>query len=234
MYIKRLQALSGVRYKRLYLGQWCAADGVVFEHFDPQKHFIDRCNLPPLRRTVAGVDWGFTNAGVISVWSSDGDGRAYRVAEVYRTAQLLDWWIEQAQRLRNEFKIEVFRCDPSRPDYIAAFQNAGLNALEAENDITFGIDAIASRLNVADDGKPRLFFVRDAVIGRDETLAEANQPWCTEHEMELYAWQTAREGLNAKEKPIDAHNHGIDAMRYAINELDLTIVAGSASIEETL
>jgi PBSX family phage terminase large subunit len=49
-YIARLDRLTGVRFKRLRLGLWVAAEGQVYEGFDPAMHVIDFADL---------VRWGW-------------------------------------------------------------------------------------------------------------------------------------------------------------------------------
>ena len=61
------------------------------------------------------------------------------------------------------------------------------------------------------DGKPRLFFVRDAVIERDPALVEAKRPACTSEEIDGYVWQS---GVARTEHPVKENDHGMDPMRY--------------------
>src|SRR5438045_4727210 len=39
-YIGILDKLTGVRYKRLRLGLWVSAEGIVYEEFDPALHIL--------------------------------------------------------------------------------------------------------------------------------------------------------------------------------------------------
>ncbi|MEJ7901244.1 MAG: hypothetical protein WKF63_05315, partial [Thermomicrobiales bacterium] len=51
-YMKRLDKLSGVRYQRLRLGKWVAAEGQVYEAWDPDEHLINVNDLLALGITV--------------------------------------------------------------------------------------------------------------------------------------------------------------------------------------
>lgn len=217
--LEALDRLTGVRYLRLRRGLWAAAEGSVYDTFDRAVHIIDEA--PLVNRHIAGVDWGFTNPGVIQVWGIDGDSRMYRVREVYRTQKTIDWWIKQAEDLHQEFKIEAFICDPSEPGYIKQFRNAKLPTREAFNDIALGIDNIQQRLRVEKDQRTRLYFIRGGLAERDEALATKHAPTCAEEEMEAYVWPKGVDGKALKEIPVDDNNHAMDAMRYAAAYLDL-------------
>lgn len=53
-YLDKLRALTGVRYQRLFLGQWVQAEGVVFDAFDPVKHISEEADFNPL---LEGIRW---------------------------------------------------------------------------------------------------------------------------------------------------------------------------------
>jgi len=220
-YLDTLRALTGVRRTRLYEGVWAAAEGQVYEEWNPRLHIIDRGAVPVARRTFAALDWGFTNPGVLGVFDEDSDGRLYLTHEYYMTHRTIDWWIAAAKGLAGRYRIERFVCDPAEPAYITQFVAAGLPAIAANNAIAPGINAVQLRLKAASDGKPRLFLVRDALVGRDETLVEAREPWSTAQEFDSYVWPKDATGRAKKEKPVDAYNHGLDMLRYAVAYRDL-------------
>jgi phage terminase large subunit len=223
-----LRSLTGVRRLRLYLGQWVAAEGMVYESWDRAVHLVslqqlmdwqilypnEMLNPKGVRRVIAGVDWGWTNPGVIQVWAIDADGRIYQIHEVYQTQRDDDWWVEQARTLKAKYKIEVFVCDPSEPAYIAKFNAAHLNAVEAINDIKPGIAAMQSRLKIAGDGRPRLYIYEHALKERDETRVTLRQPFCTEGEINEYVWPKEKDGQPVKEVPVKTNDHAMDCARY--------------------
>lgn len=218
--IASLEALTGVRRKRLLEGKWVAAEGIVYETFDKTYH-MRATPIQDIQYHIAGVDWGLKNPGVIGVWGVDGDGRMYRVWEVYRTQKLVAasqpedaWWINVAIELRNFFKIQMFVCDPSRPDHISAFQKAGLPAIGAFNDKSLGIQNIESRLAIQPDGFPRLFLLYNSKAAPDPLLVKEHKPTCLEEEIEVYSWAKDAAGKPIKEEPVDENNHALDACRY--------------------
>lgn len=51
---------SGLWYKRFILGEWVAAEGAVFDFWDPDLYVVDK--LPPIRRYISdAIDYGTTN-----------------------------------------------------------------------------------------------------------------------------------------------------------------------------
>lgn len=225
-YISGLKSLTGVRRQRLYEGLWSAAEGLVYENWDPGLHLVTdaqleqmgvwvkgNLNRASIRRVFADVDWGFTHPGSIGIWGVDTDGRIYLVHEIYRTGRTIDWWLDQAVPLQLRFAVEKWVCDPAEPGFIAQFRRRRLNAVAGQNDIRDGIDALHQRLDKAGDGRPRLYVRRDALDQVDESLRRAGKPTCFADEIVTYVWE------KDKEKPVDQNNHALDPARYLALEL---------------
>jgi phage terminase large subunit len=229
-----LDALTGVRYWRLRRGIWRAAEGVVYEEWEPSIHKVTReqlkawsvfytdgsLNRQVIKHIIGGVDWGFTNPGCLHVYGLDSDNRMYLLREVYRTHRTIDWWIEQGQALDREFHVEKWVADPSEPGYITQFNGAGLPTEGAENAISLGIGFLRQRLRVKRDGRARYFVYEYANLDPDEGLAASHKPVGVETEMESYVWPEPKEGHPYKEEPVDENNHALDVARYVSAELD--------------
>ena len=222
-----LDALSGVYYLRYRKGIWAAAEGMVYDEWNTQTHRATLAQLVALgilterelpgkavKRCVAGVDWGYTNPGILHVWAVDGDGRLYLIHEVYQTQRTDDWWVEQGRALRARYGIDLFICDPAEPAYIAKFHAAGLPAVEAINDIAPGVSAMQTCLRVAGDGRPRLMLYEYALKERDEARVASKQPYGFESEIVGYVWPKAQDGKVVKEVPVKLNDHAMDAARY--------------------
>src|SRR6185503_3401091 len=163
-YLATLDKLTGVRKLRLRYGKWAASEGMVYEEWNRDIHLVSRkqlqqwqiidahekLNRDVIKQTLASVDWGFTNPGVIQVYGIDGDDRAYLLREHYKTGKTVDeYWVPLAKELKKEFGISKFICDHSEPAYIEQFNKAGLNAMKATNAIAPGINNVQARLKVA-------------------------------------------------------------------------------------
>jgi phage terminase large subunit len=89
----------------------------------------------------------------------------------------------------------------------------------AWKEVSPGIQAVASRLRRAGDGKPRLFVVRDGLHERDAELAEQRKPTCLAEEMECYSWREDV-GVRPREEPHKVDDDAVDALRYLVAHLD--------------
>lgn len=229
--IGNLDKLTGVRYKRLRLGLWVAAEGVVYETWDPTTHANKTRTVGEIIYHIGGVDWGLSNPGVIQIWAVDGDGRMYRFEEVYQTGKLVAaskpedaWWICKAKELMVKYPLlRTYVADPSRPDHITAFQTAGIPCIGGYNTVDLGIQNVQSRLAVQPDGFPRLMLMAGSKDpDPDPVLKEKHLPTCLEEEIEVYAYKKdAKTGkANKKEEPEAKDNHGCDTTRYVAAEID--------------
>ena len=194
-----------------------------------------RLNRQVVKHVFASVDFGFVNPGVIQVWLVVGsDDTMVLICEIYRTQRTIDWWIAKAKELDAEFRIEIFVCDPSEPAYITQFNEAGLSATKAINDIAPGISALRNRLQPLRNGHPRLFIYEYALRDRDELRDEAHQPVWFENEINEYVWAQAKDGQPAKEVPVKLNDHSLDAARYAVMYVDSMSLAPSEADHDTI
>jgi phage terminase large subunit len=69
-------------------------------------------------------------------------------------------------------------------------------------------------LRKADDGRPRLYYLRDSLLWKDYRLEEAKKPTCSEEEFEVYIWHRDKDGRATKETPVKENDHGMDLDRY--------------------
>lgn len=225
-YLERLSSLTGVRRQRLFLGLWTAAEGQIWENWDPALHVLP--TLPRLPNGdpvttwyVGAIDWGFRKPGVHQVWGVDPDRRMYLVEEVYRTGWTIDEWEKQVRRLNEKWKVRVWLADPSQPGYIEQYHRAGIHVREANNERRPGFDCVRDRLVVQGDGRPRMFVCADARAEWDQALREAAKPMGLTDEIPEYVWRKAKDGQVEKEDS-DQHceDHACDAARYAAMFLD--------------
>lgn len=228
-YLERLGTLPGVRRQRFLLGQWVAAEGLIYEDFDPAVHLTDqfsRTKLPPpsWSRYLA-VDFGFTNPAVFQWWAEDPDGRLYLYREIYKTKTLVEDHATQIKKLhRNEPTFTAVICDHDAEDRATLERHLGYSTVAAHKEVTPGIEAVKTRLRTAGDGKPRVFICRDALVERDRELDDARKPCSTAEELGEYVWDPSSPPSMhgaAREAPLKRNDHGCDALRYAVAQLDL-------------
>jgi hypothetical protein len=213
-----LDALTGVRRERLRFGRWVSAEGVVYA-FDPRVHVVEPFAVPAEWTRIRAVDFGFVNPFVCLWLALDPDGRAYLYRELYRTQRTV---AEHAARIKTLSASEAYEATLADHDAEGreTLHQSGVFTLPAMKAISVGIQAVEARLALAGDGRPRLFVFRGALVERDESLAERHLPVCTEQEFDAYSWPKSSDGRPIKEVPVDLHNHGMDALRYAIMYAD--------------
>lgn len=139
-----------------------------------------------------GMDFGFSQdpTAVIDVWETE-DAR-WLDERLYATGLTSADMVQAMQDL--DFRQEIM-CDSSEPRTIKELRLKGVNAKAVKkfpNSVNAGIDLLKSK--------------KLCVTSRSSNLIK---------ELRNYKWKTDTSG-NILNTPIDLHNHGIDAARYAI------------------
>jgi phage terminase large subunit len=243
-YLATLDALTGVRLKRLRYGLWVAAENLVYADWDPAVHLVDRFGIPDDWPRYRSIDFGFTNPFCCQWWATDPDGRLYRYRELYGTRRTVRAWAhaiaEQSRGERivatvtdhdTEARLELEahvthaaeQCEEATRREAPSRPTGPRFTVPAQKDVTLGIEKVAGRLARAGDGEPRLFLLRDSLVERDPLLDAEKKPCCTEEELDAYVWdkaQSQRYGEVLLEQPLKRDDHGCDSMRYAVMHLD--------------
>ncbi len=208
-YIAKLDRLSGVRFLRLRKGIWAAAEGIIYEEFDPQVNVILPREIPASWRRILVVDFGYINPFVAQWWALDEDDRMYLYREIYMTKRLVSEHAALIKELTADEVIEAVVCDWDAENR-ATLEEAGFITTAASKAILSGIDTVKGFLKPDETGKPKMFLLKDALYERDEELFEDHKPVSTEQEFEGYVWSN-----KSKEAPVGVDDHGMDATRYA-------------------
>lgn len=252
-YIGRLRKLTGVRKLRLCDGIWAAADGLVYENWNPEIHLLNRFVPPKEWRRYWAIDFGYTNPFVCQWWAEDEDGRLYLYREIYRSKRLVEDHardiLRHVTRARKDLtpdeyavfkrdRAEAYRlgyCEWTEPEpsaIVCDHDAEGRKTLErylhrgttaARKEVKRGIEAVDSRFKVAGDGRSRLFIMKNAVVDRDDDLEQAGLPTCTEEEVGGYIWAPPKPGGAPKEEPQKENDHGCDGKRYIVAHKDMGI-----------
>ena len=146
-YIKNIKESTpkGMFYDRGINGAWVSGEGVVYPDFDQNVHVITPLQAKQIifDRVFCGVDWGWEHWGAIVVVGVKGSSY-YIVEEHAAQHKYIKDWIAVAEDIIRRYGDVPFYCDPARPEHIAAFQNAGINAYMGNNRVLSGIEAIAT------------------------------------------------------------------------------------------
>ncbi len=209
-YVRSLkQMYKGVWYDRMINGDWVAAEGRVYDMYDPKKHKIctDRAILSHnvsryAIRWIVGCDYGTSTVMSWGLYAKLPDGKVYKTREFYwdaikRQEQKTD---SQFADMFNEWLAEIVPAaiyvDPSAASWKLELMQRGYVVLNADNDVINGIRYVSSRLALG------LYFI-------DES--------CTNTHLEYvsYAWD-AKAQLKGEDKPLKVHDHACDTDRYAL------------------
>jgi phage terminase large subunit len=150
-------------------------------------------NLPTEARLLCyGMDWGYSNdpTSLIAMYKYND---AYIFDELIYQKGLLNSDISDL--LKTNGVQDIVYADSAEPKSIAELNSYGHNVLP----VSKGRDSIVYGLNLINQNKVY-------VTSRSKNLI---------NELRNYIWMTDKQG-NKLNKPIDAYNHAIDAMRYAI------------------
>jgi PBSX family phage terminase large subunit len=156
-YLDRIDTLTGVARRRLVLGEWCGAEGLVYDNWDRERHV--RVREGPWVRAKIGCDDGFSNPFAALLVGVDSDGRMHVMAERYSPGLSL---AQKIARIRELVAIEpkaaqeLIVFDPSAAQLRAEVRLAGFATAAAENDVDAGIQVVRQRLEDPGDGMPRL------------------------------------------------------------------------------
>lgn len=227
-YLAKLDRLTGVRYQRLRRGLWVAAEGLIFDEWDPAIHLVDA--LPAGSETWVrwwAIDFGYTNPFVLQCWAEDPDGRLWLYREIVHTGRLVEDHVRQIMSIVRphgewiEPRPRGIVADHDAEDRATFERHSGMRTLAAIKDVRPGIQAFQARLRKAGDGKPRVFVVRGCVVERDPAMVEARSPIGLAEEITGYVWAKAADGKPAKEEPEKKNDHSCDPARYVGAQADL-------------
>lgn len=185
---------TGVFYRRFILGEWVAAEGLIYDFFDRERD----CVPPPEKceRWRISADYGTTNPASFGLWGLRG-GTWYRVEEYYYSSRLEGCqktdaeYVADLRRLAGERKIEQIVVDPSAASFITALRQTGFQVVKADNNVLDGIRVTA-----------------DLLKNREIILCNTCRD-CL-RELELYCWDTQ----SGREAPRKENDHAMDDMRY--------------------
>lgn len=213
---------SGLWYKRFILGLWVAAEGAIYNMWDPERHVVRWRDLPTIRNMVAvGMDYGTTNAStglmlgvtrelvdghyrsrlaLVDEWRYDSRAHGGMTKTDVELSHLYRTWLETPHLPEgnpgNAYRPRFHVVDPSAASFSAQLRKDGIVSAPAKNDVAYGIRLIASLL-----GEGRL-IVSDRCEG---FITEAPG----------YAWD-AKRSQQGEDAPVKVADHSLDGARYAI------------------
>ena len=205
---------SGVFYRRYILGEWCVAEGLVYQ-FDKELHVAKIQNMELLEkygRWYISVDYGTLNPFSAGLWCLY-EGRAIRIREYYYSGRSTsitltdeEYYIE-LEKLAGELDIQAVVVDPSAASFITTIRRHGrFSVRKAKNDVLPGIRITAS-------------LMKAGLLQIGENCVDAIR------EFGLYRWDDKGE----TDRVIKENDHAMDDIRYfcaTIMRRDVNVQAG--------
>lgn len=196
-YVRQLKReYTGVFYRRYILGEWCVAEGLVYEF--GEENITDE--VPADGSYYISCDYGTLNPFSAGLWRFDGQ-RAVRIREYYysgREKQAMktdEEYYAELEKLAGGLPVRCVVVDPSAASFIATIRRHGRFAVRrARNDVPDGIRLTAMLLRAG-----RVLIHRDC--------ADAIR------EFGLYRWDEKGE----TDRPLKVNDHAMDDIRYFCN-----------------
>ena len=196
--INRYKTLySGVFYRRYILGEWCVAEGLVYD-FD-ESYITD--DISRGAEYYISIDYGTQNPFSAGLWSVTGD-KAVRIKEYYyngreKGIQKTDEeYCDEVVKLAGDLRIKTVVVDPSAASFIASLRKRGYAIRKANNDVLDGIRRTA-------------VYLKGGNIKIHRSCVDAIS------EFGLYRWDEKA----TADTVIKENDHAMDDIRYFANTI---------------
>jgi len=194
---------SGVFYKRMILGLWVMAEGIIYDLFDEKKHCTE--DVPTtFDYYLVGVDYGTGNPTVFGLYGVKGKN-IFKVDEYYydskkHNRQKTDQ--EYSQDMK-EFLGDVvprfIYLDPSAASFKAQLRKDGFNQVkDADNAV---VDGIRTQSTMLQSGRYKIVKSKCPQTVRDYAA---------------YVWDPKAQA-RGEDKPIKENDHTKDEERYVLH-----------------
>lgn len=221
---------TGLWYKRFILGEWVAAEGAIYDMWDPEKHTIPWDDLPRMRELLCcAIDYGTTNptvAGILGIsaetdhlgrptprlfmvdeWTYDSKQSQAKLTDEELSRRMREWLDEVPHLPRDTFprmKPRYTILDPSAASFRVQLAQDGLTSTQADNEVLYGIRTVASLL-----GSGKFLIARPTENNPDRGCPRWIQ------EAPGYAWdpEATKKGYD---KPLKVADHSLDQGRYGL------------------
>lgn len=179
-------------------GEWGISEGLIYENFIEQEFDYREISKRKSARAVFGLDWGYSNDPTAFIAAIvDQDTKEIFIFDEHYQKAMVNSEIASMIKYKGYAKEQIIG-DSSEPKSIEELKRAGILRIKAA---AKGKDSILNGIQ----------FIQDFKL--------IVHPKCENTIIELsnYCWDT-KDGI-AINKPIDAYNHLMDALRYALEQI---------------
>ena len=188
---------TGVFYNRYILGEWCVAEGLVYDF--GEDNITD--DTPKNGEYYISIDYGTLNPFSAGLWCVLGD-KATRIKEFYydgrkKAIQRTDEeYCDNIDDLAKGYNIRQIIVDPSAASFITALRKRGYSVRKANNDVLDGIRRTA-------------VYLKNGNIKIHRSCVDAIA------EFGLYRWDDKA----TADTVIKENDHAMDDIRYFANTI---------------
>ncbi|RTE47901.1 PBSX family phage terminase large subunit [Actinobaculum sp. 352] len=211
---------TGLWYRRFILGEWAAAEGAIYDMWDPAKHVIPWDDLPRITNMIClGIDYGTQNPTSAILLGLGEDHRLYAVDEwrlddtnrgqtawtdAEQSRAILNW-LHNTEHTPNQEDLQPAYTiiDPAAASLkVQMRQDGAPPILDAYNPVTDGIRLVANGL------KSGWLKISDRCQGVIKEITG-------------YTWDPKAQAAG-EDRPLKKDDHSLDALRYAIATTERT------------
>ncbi len=188
---------TGVFYNRYILGEWCVAEGLVYDF--GEDNITD--DTPKNGEYYISVDYGTLNPFSAGLWCVLGD-KAVRIKEYYYSGRNTnrqrtdEEYCDEIEKLAKGYNIRQIIIDPSAASFITAIHKRGFATRKANNDVLDGIRRTA-------------VYLKNGNIKIHRSCADSIA------EFGLYRWDEKA----TEDRVIKENDHAMDEIRYFCNTI---------------
>lgn len=179
-------------------GEWGISEGLIYENFTEQEFDYREISKRKNTRAVFGLDWGYSNDPTAFIAAIvDQDTKEIYIFDEHYQKAMVNSEIASMIKYKGYAKEQIIG-DSSEPKSIEELKRAGILRIKPA---AKGKDSILNGIQ----------FIQDFKL--------IVHPKCENTIIELsnYCWDT-KDGI-AINKPIDAYNHLMDALRYSMEQI---------------
>lgn len=186
---------QGAFYRRFVLGEWVAAEGLVYDFFDGS--LLREVPEGPFEEWYVSCDYGTSNPTSMGLWGKK-NGTWFRVKEYYydgraaRRQKTDEEYADDLAELAGGRPVRAVVADPSAASFCETLRRRGWRVKKADNQVVSGIRLTARLLK---SGKIVICKGCDAAV----------------REFGLYRWDDRAVGQDQVRKEYD---HAMDEIRY--------------------
>lgn len=212
-YKKRMTGLySGVFHKRFILGLWVLAEGIIYDMWEDDRHFVNE--IGNWSRFFVDVDYGTSNPCTFSLKGYNGYAPPVQTIKEY----WFDSKVQGRQKTDSQYADDMIEflggiipeavyVDPSAASFKLELQRRGLPVISANNDVNNGIRYVSNLLSQG------LYTVHDSCKE-------------TRNNYESYIWDKKKQAVG-EDAPVKENDHACFVAGTKVATID-----GDKNIEE--